>query len=130
MITSDDIFKNRGTTATKDACSQFSAPSSCFVTTYSTTTPFTWPAVGTATTTSIRPSYTATIDLPLAPGTLDSCGKSYTQYFNTSSDSIINLCSYVAFFYDCKHLSTPCSSNFHCFCVSFFVSHQRTTIEY
>ncbi|KAF7936224.1 uncharacterized protein EAE98_002443 [Botrytis deweyae] len=86
-----------GTTTTKDPCSQLYAPASCFVTTYPTTTPFAWPAVGTMTTTALLTNYTSLADLPLAPGTEGSCPK-YAKYYESSTD--INSCGAIAYFYD------------------------------
>ncbi|KAI0132936.1 hypothetical protein BJ170DRAFT_265966 [Xylariales sp. AK1849] len=93
-----------GTTVTADPCMSISAPSSCFVTTYPTTTVKPWPAVGSsyATSTAIYPNATLTTDLPLAPGSLDNntCTK-YTQYFPSGTNGTnYNTCGYVAHIYD------------------------------
>lgn len=82
-------------------CHQLNAPASCFVTTYRTTHPFTWPAVGQAGTKTTAPFPKATLmkDLPLAPGTRD-CG-SFTQYYN-SSRSNGNQCGMVAWVFTRK----------------------------
>ncbi|TEY50614.1 hypothetical protein BOTCAL_0275g00030 [Botryotinia calthae] len=77
------------TSKTRHPCSKPFAPASCFVTTYSTTTPFTWPAVDTATKTrAYKPKYTSIKDLPLAPGTSDSCGK-YARHFEINMYDLI-----------------------------------------
>ncbi|KAF5867467.1 putative glycoside hydrolase family 61 protein [Botrytis fragariae] len=86
-----------GMSTTKNPCSQLDAPASCFVTTYPTTTPFTWPAVGTMTTTALLTNFTSLADLPLAPGTSASCSQ-YAEYYQSKSD--INSCGAIAHFYD------------------------------
>ncbi|KAF7853632.1 hypothetical protein EAF04_010623 [Stromatinia cepivora] len=88
-----------GTSTTKNPCSQIKAPASCFVTTYATTTPFTWPAVGNITTTAsaLSPNLIPTSNLPLAPGTSGSCGQ-YARYFFSKFN--INTCGAIAHFYD------------------------------
>ncbi|KAF7884612.1 uncharacterized protein EAF02_004948 [Botrytis sinoallii] len=86
-----------GTSTTKNPCSQLDAPASCFVTTYPTTTPFTWPAVGTVTTTALLTNHTSLADLPLAPGTSGSCSQ-YAEYYQSKSN--INSCGAIAHFYD------------------------------
>ncbi|KAJ4417419.1 hypothetical protein N0V82_006186 [Gnomoniopsis sp. IMI 355080] len=93
----------RDTTTTANPCHSLDAPSSCFVNTYATTSGFTWPAVGSATATASSSasasSFTATNDLPLAPGSWANCS-AYTQYWTPSSSRNGNTCGYKAWIYD------------------------------
>ncbi|KAL7789492.1 hypothetical protein V8C37DRAFT_211447 [Trichoderma ceciliae] len=80
----------------RDPCHQINAPSSCFVTTYRTAEPFTWPAVGpTKLATALLPNVTTTNNLPLAPGTSGSCGR-FTWYWEYSHGKNHNTCGWVA----------------------------------
>ncbi|EHK22148.1 uncharacterized protein TRIVIDRAFT_200487 [Trichoderma virens Gv29-8] len=90
-------YKPSGRRTMSGPCFEMNAPSSCYGLGYmSTAIPFTWPAVGTQPPAATRfPNVTATKDLPLAPGTPDSCRR-YTQHFNTSSKRNINECGWVA----------------------------------
>lgn len=101
------IFDHSASLSVKGGpCHQLDAPASCFVTTYRTAHPFTWPAVGQARTKTSAPSPQVTLmgDLPLAPGTLD-CG-SYTRYYNSSRLNG-NQCGMVAWVFTRKFPSFP-----------------------
>ncbi|TGO45754.1 hypothetical protein BCON_0368g00060 [Botryotinia convoluta] len=109
------ITTSATTTRTKHPCFQLEAPASCFVTTYLTTTPFTWPAVGTPTKTrAYRPKATLTKDLPLAPGTSGSC-ESYAQHLE------INVRDFIAWnpslTLDVKNTSSCVLAPGYCYCV-------------
>ncbi|KAF7895000.1 hypothetical protein EAF00_006814 [Botryotinia globosa] len=98
LSTSNSITTPATKTKTQHPCSELYAPARCFVTTYSTTTPFTWPAVGTPTKTrAARPKYTSIQELPLAPGTSGSCER-YTRHFEGKSSNM-NLCGFNGYFY-------------------------------
>ncbi|KAL7937883.1 carbohydrate-binding module family 50 protein [Trichoderma chlorosporum] len=93
-------YKPAGTRYPRPPCFEPDATSKCFGVGYMTTpVTFSWPPVGTQPpkTTSF-PRVTPLQDLPLAPGTPDSCSK-YTQYYKSSTKRNINECGWKAWFH-------------------------------